>query len=58
MLEVETLGPLVDLAPGAEATHREDWEVWTGIPLTFGDEAGIRARLLPLVERGRPRGNR
>lgn len=58
MLEVETLGPLVDLAPGAEVTHREDWEVWAGIPLTFGDEAGIRARLLPLVERGRARGNR
>ena len=58
MLEVETLGPLVDLAPGATVTHQEEWEVWDGIPLPFGDEAAIRARLLPLVERGRARGNR
>jgi hypothetical protein len=26
--ELETLGPLVDLAPGESAQHREDWEVY------------------------------
>lgn len=32
MLEVEALGPLVELAPGASTSHTELWELVTGVP--------------------------
>lgn len=30
-LELETLGPLTRMAPGASLTHRETWQVWAGL---------------------------
>jgi hypothetical protein len=48
MLEVETLGPLAILAPGAAAEHAETWSIHK---LDLGeDEASISAQLLPLVK--------
>jgi hypothetical protein len=47
MLEVETLGPLLTLAPGETATHREDWFLYDTEVGT--SEAELDARLLPLV---------
>jgi hypothetical protein len=39
ILEVETLGPLTVLAPGASAEHREEWTVHRAdVP---ADEAGV-----------------
>ena len=32
MLEVEALGPIVELAPGESTTHTEQWHVFSGIP--------------------------
>jgi hypothetical protein len=47
MLEVETLGPLVTLAPGESATHVEDWFLFEASVGTT--EADLDERLLPLV---------
>lgn len=32
MLEVEALGPLVDLAPGNSTAHTEQWQLFSGVP--------------------------
>jgi hypothetical protein len=48
MLEVETLGPLTKLAPGASVEHVEQWFVFKAD--VSEDEAVIDARLLPLVK--------
>jgi hypothetical protein len=48
MLELETVGPLRRLAPGAELTHEERWELHGGLDLSFTEE-DVRAKLLPLV---------
>lgn len=32
MLEIETLGPLEVVAPGAAVEHVEEWSLWDGIP--------------------------
>jgi hypothetical protein len=42
-IELETLGPLVKLEPGAETHHRETWEVYEGLA-SLPDH--IRARIL------------
>lgn len=47
MLEVETLGPLLTLAPGETARHREDWFLYDTEVGT--SEAELDAQLLPLV---------
>ncbi len=50
MLEIETLGPLVTLAPGASAAHQERWSQHVfdeGLPLN--DEAALADRLWPVV---------
>ena len=52
MLEVETLGPLRDLEPGAEAVHVEDWFVFGDVAEGAGPDETLE-RLLPLVERAR-----
>jgi len=49
-LEVETLGPLVKLAPGEEVVHREDWWLFSGLPAGEGD-AWVDEVVLPAVER-------
>ena len=50
MLEIETLGPLVTLAPGESAAHRELWfqHVFDEPPL-LDDEAALSDRLWPVV---------
>jgi hypothetical protein len=39
MIEFETLGPLVKLAPGKSTTHVEHWGVFTGLPKPSTDAA-------------------
>ncbi len=48
MLEVESLGPLVRLAPGQTIQHVEHWELIGGVA-EFQDEAGIDKNILPKV---------
>lgn len=50
MLELETLGPLVTLAPGEEVAYEERWELYKNIPVTFGTEESVKASLLPLIK--------
>ena len=53
MLEVEALGPLVELAPGASTAHTEEWQVFEGVgqpPLH--DEEAIAAWIEPWLRRG------
>jgi hypothetical protein len=49
MLELETLGPLVRLEPGASVTHVETWSVYPNVaqPATEDD---VEAHIRPLVE--------
>jgi hypothetical protein len=37
MLEIETLGPMVSLAPGAAVEHVEDWHLFDGVPMPQND---------------------
>jgi hypothetical protein len=43
-VELETLGPLQDLAPGQSLTHNETWELYEGLDQPFIPEA-LRERL-------------
>jgi hypothetical protein len=45
MLEIESLGPLVKLAPGAEVTHTERWDLFGKVE-DFKDEVGIDNNIL------------
>lgn len=50
ILELETLGPLVDLLPGASVEHAEDWWLFDGVTLPEDEEAlhaEIVARISP-----------
>jgi len=47
-LELESLGPLVTLEPGAAATHEETWSLHRGIPGCDGD-ADVDEHILPVV---------
>jgi hypothetical protein len=47
-LEMESMGPLIKLAPGAVAEHVETWELVGGVD-DFSDEAGIDKNVLPKV---------
>ncbi len=49
-LELETLGPIVDLAPGQSTTHTEFWWLFENVP-SGEDDSWIRSAILPLVER-------
>lgn len=49
MLEVETLGPLVTLAPGASVEHVEWWDVLDDVPVE-ATEASVVAQVFPRVE--------
>lgn len=46
LLELETLGPLLALAPGASVEHVETWHLWRGVP-TPADDADVAAHILP-----------
>ena len=49
MLEVETLGPLVDLAQGEAVTHIEQWHLFSEVP-TPQNDADVDTYILPLVQ--------
>jgi hypothetical protein len=48
MLEVETLGPVQVIQPGASAEHREHWHLLEGIQ-TPKNDADVEASVLPAV---------
>ncbi len=48
ILELESLAPLVTLAPGESTTHQETWEIYSGIPAPRCD-ADVDAWILPLI---------
>jgi hypothetical protein len=48
-LEMESLGPLVRLAPGAKVEHVEHWELHKDVS-DFKDEAGIDKNVLAAVK--------
>jgi hypothetical protein len=48
MLELETLSPLIKLAPGAMAEHIEEWHLFENVP-TPQNDADVIAHILPLV---------
>jgi hypothetical protein len=48
-LELETLGPIVELKPGESTTHTEDWWLFENVP-PGEDESWVRSAILPLVE--------
>ncbi len=52
-LELETLGPVVDLAPGQSTTHTEHWWLFGNVP-SGEDETWIRTTVVPLAERANP----
>jgi hypothetical protein len=47
-LELETLGPLVELRPGETATHIEKWFLFQGVP-AGEDDSWIRSTIVPLL---------
>lgn len=51
-MEVETLGPLVTLAPGASTEHVETWWLFDGVTVS-GDDAAVEQALAPYLERAR-----
>lgn len=54
MLELETLGPLIDLQPGAEVEHVEQWFLFRDVP-TPENEADVVQHILPRVEQTKVR---
>jgi hypothetical protein len=48
ILEIETLGPLVTLAPGQKTEHTETWNRFAGVG-PIDDEASIAANVEPLA---------
>jgi hypothetical protein len=52
MLEVEALGPLVELAPGASTSHVEHWDLFDGAtPPPLGDEDALADWIAPWLSR-------
>jgi hypothetical protein len=49
MLEVESLSPITELAPGASVEHVEDWFLFKG-PEAPENDADVEKGVLPLVE--------
>jgi hypothetical protein len=49
-LELETLGPLVDLDPGASATHREVWTLHRNVSIPAWTDAELDRVLGPLLK--------
>ncbi len=49
MLEVESLGPLTDLAPGAACAHTETWTVFTGVAPPPDNETELRGWISPYL---------
>jgi hypothetical protein len=51
MLEMETVGELTTLAPGASAELAESWELHGGVP-EFRTEDDVDRVILPLIQTG------
>ena len=51
-LELETLGPLTRLEPGASIEHRESWQLFRDMPPLESD-ADVSDSILPIVEQAR-----
>ena len=49
MLEIETLGPLVQLAPGTAVSHSETWYLFGDVPMPH-TEADVIANIWPKIE--------
>ncbi len=49
MLELESLGPMIKLAPGASVMHQEDWHLFENVEADDTD-ASIDANILPKVQ--------
>jgi hypothetical protein len=49
ILELETLGPLTNLAPGESVSHTERWSAHRNVHLATWDDAELDRVLLPLV---------
>ena len=48
MLELETLGPTVSLAPGADVEHKETWHLFVGV-ITPRNDADVERDILQKV---------
>ena len=46
MLEIETLGPLIELGPGKLVEHVEHWELFSGLGRAT-DEDALGERIIP-----------
>ncbi len=53
ILELETLGPLVKLAPDATIEHVEWWRLFDGVTIESADENALARDLAPYVERAK-----
>ncbi|MBM4169583.1 MAG: hypothetical protein FJ215_10590 [Ignavibacteria bacterium] len=53
MLEVESLSPLVTLAPGEAVTHKEEWYLYDGVSLGTRDE-DLDVQLKQYLEQSQP----
>ena len=51
MLEVEALGPLVELAPGASTEHSEQWQLFDGVSSPPPDGAALAEWIAPHLAR-------
>jgi hypothetical protein len=51
MMELETLGPLAVIQPGASVEHTERWILLRGVALPDFTDAGIAAALEPALSR-------
>jgi hypothetical protein len=49
ILELETLGPLITLAPGQSVSHTERWSAHRGVQLSAWSDEELDAVVLPLV---------
>jgi hypothetical protein len=49
-LELETLGPLVDLAPGESVRHTEHWSLHGGVKIAKWSDAELDRTLVPLLK--------
>ncbi|MCB1019309.1 MAG: hypothetical protein H6509_13820 [Bryobacterales bacterium] len=49
-VELETLGPMRDVAPGQTIEHREDWTLFRGVTVSEWTDAGIDAALGAILQ--------
>jgi len=50
MLEIESMGPMIKLAPGSSVEHTETWELFKEVE-SFKDEAGIDKHIKARIEK-------